>query len=170
MLRKGFILIIMLSLGVGGTGCDKVKGVIKKGKNYFANSEKTATTETKVPNQGKPAADSKPSRPRPSSTQNDIAEAGQDGGTAYRNEPITYGTLEPDQYTLLMKRFKDQYACEDYSRQLRRQRINNFIVYEPASKKYLILTGRFVTKSQAERQAEVFAREGYPDVQIYGGN
>ncbi len=172
MIKKGWLLILLLALAVSGSGCDKFKGMIKKGKDAFSEKEQSKDSADKNDRKKKRGAD-RPSQnnrkqPHPADEQIDSTED-DNNMLAFRNEPITYGELRQGQYAVTLKKFRNRYECEDYSRRLRRQRINNYITFDEDSKKYLILTGKFVTRSQAEKQSRYLEKNGY-DTEIYSGN
>lgn len=172
MIKKGWLLIVLLVFAMSSSGCDKIKGMIKKGKNYVAEKDSKNDAKDSRKKDGNRSAD-RPSRKdrdrlQPSEDQASDALDGDDI-SAYRNEPINYGQVRSGQYALVLKRFRDKYDSEDYSRKLRRQRINNYITFDEDSKKYLVLTGSFVTRSQAEKQARYLEKNGY-DTEVYAGN
>lgn len=168
MWKKGWFLIMLLAFVLGGTGCDKIKSTIKKGKDYFSSKEESKTSS--ADDKSKPAGDAKPGQkgngPAPSEGMAD--DVNYIDNSYYRNEPVTYYDPQKGQYALMLKTFKNQEACEDYSRVLRRERINNYISFDPESNKYMVLTGKFVSRSQAAKQIKNFAKMGY-DAEVFAG-
>ncbi|MCB9503543.1 MAG: hypothetical protein H6696_16545 [Deferribacteres bacterium] len=166
MWKKGWFLIMLLAFVLGSTGCDKIKSTIKKGKNYFVSKEDEKSSSNNA--KEKPVGDTKPgeksSRPIPEDGQE--GSASYSDNTYYRNEPVTYYDPQKGQYALMIRKFKLREECEDFSRILRRERINNYIAFDPESKKYMVLTGKYVSRSQAEKQISSFAKMGY-EVEVY---
>ncbi|KAA3613731.1 MAG: hypothetical protein DWQ05_15750 [Calditrichaeota bacterium] len=169
MLQKGLFLFLLLAFAFGSTGCDKVKGVIKKGKNSFVEKEQSEKPSENSSNKKQPPKKSEPEGDSENTDLNDDSTEDSEtyqGAGDFKNEPITYSVLGPGQFGLLLKKFNNQLDGEDYSRKLRRERINNYIMIDEDSRKYLVLTGKFVTRSLAEKQARYFERNGY-DVEVY---
>ena len=169
MIKKGWLLILLLAVLLPNTGCDKIKGMLKKGKNYVTEKKEdggTADAKKSKKNRGNDK-NVRNDRPRPTDDQMDDNQ--EDSISAYRNEPINYGQVRSGQYALVLKKFRDKYDCEEYSRKMRRQRINNYITFDEDSKKYLVLTGSFVTRSHAEKQSRYLAKNGI-DTEVYAGN
>ncbi len=83
-----------------------------------------------------------------------------------RNEPVFYDAPRPGEFAILMDSFKKREKAEDYSRYLRRQRVNNYL-YRVSREQYLVLVGHFVSRSQAEKQRQVLSRKGLGHLKIY---
>ena len=86
--------------------------------------------------------------------------------TIYRNQPISYGKLEPNQYAILAGKYRDSAKAIERSRELRQLRVNNYI-FEDGKGNYLVLIGHFVTMTQAERKLAYLEKRNLDNLRIY---
>ncbi len=148
MYKSGWMHGVLLAGILLSGGCDRIKS--------YLQGDDTSTTLPPPYSSGQ--GSSQPDR--------DKDLGGSPVPVPPRNEPIFYDTPKAGEFSILMDRFKKRDKAEDYSRYLRRQRINNFI-YQQAADQYLVLVGHFVSRGQAEKQMEVLSRKGLGHMQIY---
>lgn len=102
-----------------------------------------------------------------------LAQEAPGGGAARpappKNEPISYGTPGEDDYVIYLGRFNSRSEAENYSRELRRQRINNY-VFARDSGVYYVLMGPFVSRKQADRRLGQLTKRGFIKAEVYAAN
>ncbi|RMD91362.1 MAG: hypothetical protein D6814_18330 [Calditrichaeota bacterium] len=86
--------------------------------------------------------------------------------SSFENQPVIYDKLEPNHFAILAGRFKDRSRAIQRFRELRQQRINNYI-YEAEPGTFLVLIGHFYSRSQAERKLAYLQKRNFKDLEIY---
>ncbi len=85
---------------------------------------------------------------------------------SYRNLPYSFGKLKSGEFAIVAGKFNSMEKAIEYSRKLRRQRINNYI-FQESDKTYLVLIGNFVTRAQAEKNLNYLKQKGLNHLEIY---
>ena len=168
--KQALILVILgCSLLMGG--CDRVKDYATKLRGDGSSSGEVSAPETK--HKDRPAGEQRQWRKGDDQQlvdKNPTNPAGNDPKfkkPSIRNEPISYGDLRGSSYSVELNRFPSRQQSEQFSRELRRKRINNFIYADEVSKSYLVLSGRYTSERQARRQVSFFQNMGYEKAQIF---
>lgn len=107
------------------------------------------------------------------SSQTDETEKTEEGKSARsrrealpRNEPVRYSKLGTGKFAILVGDFRTRAEAEQYSRDLRKKRVNNYIL-ERSGEQYLVLVGSFYSQSDATRQMKELTNLGLNKLEIF---
>lgn len=92
--------------------------------------------------------------------------ASKENAPPTRNEPIFFNTPEENDFVISMGKFSSRQEAEALSRELRRERVNNY-VYARDTGRYYVLVGPFVSRKQATRQQSILFKRGFDRAEVF---